>query len=71
MLKLALEVPQAMKYLAAQADVELTHEKVTAQNNGEKIVAIYEIINRDTIDASESEQISSCENSYDDVLQYK
>ena len=71
MLKLALEVPQAMKYLAAQANVELTHEKVTAQNNGANIVAIYEIINRDTTDNSEVEQVSSCENSYEDVLQYK
>jgi len=71
MLKLALEVPQAMKYLAAQANVELTHEKIKVQSSGAKIVAIYEVINRDTVDISESEQISSCENSYEEVLLYK
>lgn len=71
MLKLVLEVPQAMKYFADQASVELTYEKVTNQNSDAKVVAIYEMINRDSSDSNDSEQSSSYENNDEDVLQYK
>ena len=71
MLKLVLEVPQAMKYLAAQANVELSYEKITVQNTTAKVVAIYEVINRDSSESNDSEQSSSYENNYEDVLQYK
>jgi HTH-type transcriptional regulator/antitoxin MqsA len=72
LLKLALNFPQAMKYLCEQANVSLSHERVSGQNNGANVVALYEMINRDTSQSTDVEKVEFLEECYtQDDLQYK
>jgi HTH-type transcriptional regulator / antitoxin MqsA len=68
LIKLALAVPLAMQHLAEQCNVVLTHEKAVVPKKGTKVIALYEMINRENSEIIDNEQLNQSEN---DISQYE